>query len=94
MTFILDDKLYEVMMWSAICSQGYWLTTWDPQAGKPMKFTIDPEGNPITDTNLRTMYLQELAAQGIQPEQVEKTFYMGDVRVDVNLSIQCLSRSI
>jgi hypothetical protein len=78
----LDDKLEEALLWSIVASHGYLRTSWDGQAGKAMRFILDPQGNPITDSSLKSIYLNELAQLGIPREAVEKTFYMGDVAVE------------
>jgi hypothetical protein len=72
-------------------SGGYLKVTWDALAGKPMTFTMDPQGNPIMDDELAELFVDNLKAQaaqqGMDPEQVEqmakKTVYLGDIRVDV-----------
>lgn len=78
----LDDKLEEAILWSIVASHGYLRPSWDAQAGKAMRFILDPQGNPITDSSLKEIYLNQLAQLGIPREAVEKTFYMGDVAVE------------
>src|SRR5574337_134135 len=79
--FNLDDKLSEALLWAIITGQGYWKITWDNQAGSSMKFTLDPQGQPITDDTLVELYNAELAQMGIPPQ--EQVVYMGDIRVEV-----------
>lgn len=78
--FSLDDVLEEALLWSIIAGQGYWKITWDPHAGKQMKFLLDPQGQPIVDESLKDLFKAELAQSGVQPQ--EKVVYMGDVRVE------------
>lgn len=86
----LRSKLQSALTYACI-SQGYWKLSWDALAGKSMTFTLDPNGQPITDDNLADVFRDELkkaAEQGGQnPEEVmshfEKTVYVGDIRVDV-----------
>lgn len=77
----LDEKLDEALLWSIIASAGYWKITWDPYAAKQMRFMLDPEGNPIVDEALKTMFREELQRAGVEPQ--EQIVYMGDVDVNV-----------
>lgn len=77
----LDDKLEEALLWAIITGQGFWKITWDPHAGKSLKFLLDPQGNPITDDGLKDLFRSKLTQAGITPQ--EKTVYMGDIRVEV-----------
>lgn len=78
----LDDKLEEALYWAIIAGQGWWHICWDKHAGKALKFTVDPQGNPITNDSLKTLYQQELRNVGVPIEAVEKTVYLGDVKVE------------
>ncbi|MEM2990272.1 MAG: hypothetical protein QXQ02_03725, partial [Halobacteria archaeon] len=81
-TFHLDDKLAEALLWSIVTGNGYWYIRWDPEAGDSvMRFLLDPQGNPITDTLLADLFRQELLKQGVIPQ--ETVVMMGDIRVDV-----------
>lgn len=77
----LDEKLDEALLWSIVASSGYWKITWDPHAATQMRFTLGPDGQPITDEKLKEAFLAELARMGIPPQ--EQIVYMGDIRVDV-----------
>ena len=77
----LDEKLDEALLWSIIASAGFWKVTWDPYAAKQMKFLLGPDGSPIVDEALKTRFLTELEAVGVQPR--EEIVYMGDVDVNV-----------
>jgi hypothetical protein len=79
--FAMDDKLEEALLWSIIAGQGYWKITWDPHAGKAMKFLLDPTGKPITDDSLKDLFRSQLTQMKIQPQ--EKTVYMGDIKIEV-----------
>lgn len=76
----LDSKLEEALLWAIIAGQGFWNITWDPHAGKAMKFMVDPNGRPILEDSLKDLYLGELAAVGLPPE--EQTVFMGDIKVE------------
>lgn len=78
--FDLDDKLEEAMLWAIVAGTGFWKVTWDPQAGKSMKFTLDPQGKPITDDSLKDVFRAQLQQQGVEPQ--EKVVYLGDIRVE------------
>lgn len=87
----LASKLNSVLTHAQI-SQGYWLIDFDPLAGKAMKFLLDPEsGSPITDEQLGDIYREELRSQeqmnqmpaGSLVELMEKTVFVGDIRVQV-----------
>jgi len=79
--FNLDEKLDEAVLWAIICGGGYWALSWDKFAAKQMRFTLDPNGQPITDETLKTEFIGQLKKAGVEP--VEKIAYMGDIRVDV-----------
>ena len=87
----LKAKLQEALLWSALGSAGYWLINWDPQAGKGMKFLLDPQGQPVMNPELAELYREQLqqaeaqmgAQQGTLLQQFEKTVYMGDITVSV-----------
>lgn len=78
--FTLDDKLEEALLWSIITGQGFWKISWDPHANKQMRFTIGPDGKPITDDSLKTEFTSQLQQFGIQPQ--EKVVYLGDIKVE------------
>lgn len=80
--FDLDDKLKEALMWSTLAANGWWKISWDPYASKSMTFTIDPQGQVITDDALAAAFKDQLAMQGIDPNQFTKTVYLGDIRVE------------
>lgn len=88
--FNLRTKLQSALVNSCL-SQGYWKITWDAQAGKSMKITVGPDGQPITNEDLASVFLEELEQlaeqQGADPqkvtEQFQKTIYVGDIRIDV-----------
>lgn len=76
----LDDRLEEALLWGIIGGQGYWKITWDAQAGKPMRFTLGPDGKPITDDSLKDLFRTNLQQAGVEPQ--EKVVYLGDIRVE------------
>lgn len=80
--FSLREKILETLTWTANCGNGYIKATWDPYANKPMTFLVDPQGNPITDESLKTIYQAELEQAGINVQDVTKTVYMGDICVE------------
>lgn len=80
--FNMREKLVEALTWSAICGAGYWKITWDPYKNKPMQFLTNPQGEPVLDESLKTLFLGELEKQGIDSQQFMKTVYMGDLCVE------------
>ena len=76
----LDEKLEEALLWGIIAGQGYWKITWDQHAGKPMKFTLGPDGQPIIDDALKDLFRAQLTQVGVPPQ--EQTIYMGDIKVE------------
>lgn len=78
--FDLDDKLEEALLWAIIAGQGYWKVTWDAQASKAMRFTLGPDGKPITDDKLQDLFRANLSQIGVQPQ--EKVVYLGDIKVE------------
>lgn len=83
-TLQLDDKLEEALLWGILGGQGYWKISWDPHAGTPMTFTMNPEtGQPITSDEEKTMFKQMLTQVGLPEDYADETVYLGDVRIDV-----------
>ena len=78
----LKSKLISALVHSCL-SAGFWLITWDPLAGKPMRFTLDPNGQPILNEELRQLYLSQIQEMGLDQSMVEQTYYLGDVSVKV-----------
>lgn len=77
---------------NAALSQGYWKISWDPLAGKSMKFMLDPHsGQPISDEQVADIFRDQLQQQaqqaGMDPQEVlqqyEKTIQVGEIRIDV-----------
>lgn len=81
--FSLENKLQQALYHTTL-SKGYWKITWDPFAGKPMRFTINPnDGQPITNDRLRELFIQELTRAGVDPRQFEKHVSLGDIKIEV-----------
>lgn len=87
----LASKLMSALTHAQI-SQGYWLITWDPLAGKQMTVIRNPEdGSPIWDDLLADGFRDDLrdVSQEMQlPAEVllgmfEQTFQVGDISVQV-----------
>lgn len=78
--FDLSDKLEEALLWAIIAGQGYWKVTWDAQASKAMRFTLGPDGKPITDDKLQDLFRANLKQAGVEPQ--EKVVYLGDIKVE------------
>jgi hypothetical protein len=87
--FGLTSKLQTALV-NAQISQGYWLITWDPLANKQFRVMLNPnDGQPITDDRMADIFREEIAEAaknaGVDPEiilaEVEKTFYLGDIRI-------------
>jgi hypothetical protein len=87
--FHLKSKLAEAITHAQI-TQGYWLITWDPYAGKEFRVMLNPQtGQPITDDELSDIYrdqIFQIAQQnGTNPQDVlskfEKIMYLGDIQV-------------
>lgn len=81
--FGLGAKLKSALTHAQL-SQGYWLITWDPLAGRGMRFMLNPEtGGVITDEQVADAFREELRQLGVPTETFEKTVYLGDIRVQV-----------
>jgi hypothetical protein len=81
--FSLATKLQSALV-HATLSQGFWKISWDPLAGKAMKFMVDPQtGQPITDEELADAFKESLEQQGVDPTEFEHVAYVGDIRVEV-----------
>jgi len=78
----LTNKLQQALMYS-LTSKGYWKVSWDPLAGKPMRFTINPEdGQPIVNESVRELFIAELRTMGIDQREFERQVNLGDVCVE------------
>ncbi len=75
------------VMWKAVThariSGGFVKPSWDPEAGEPMTFVLGPDGQPIIETGLQTMFKEELAKMGVDPSLADHTVMVGDIRLDV-----------
>lgn len=81
--FDLGSKLKSALTHAQL-SQGYWMISWDPLAGKSMKMMVNPEdGQVITDEQIADAFRDELRNMGVPVEQFEKVVYMGDISVQV-----------
>lgn len=87
----LSRKLNEALTHAQI-SQGYWLITFDPLAGTPMKVMVNPEtGAPMEDEQLADIFRDELRnqeqahgmPQGSLVNLMEKQLFVGDIAVRV-----------
>ena len=78
----LDDALEEALLWSIIAGQGYWKINWDAHAGKQQRFTLRPDGTPITDGPEKDAFKAQLQKMGVDPSQFEKVVYLGDIKVE------------
>ena len=85
----LNAKLQEALTHAQI-SQGYWLITWDPYAGKEFRVMLNPEtGQPVLDDELSDIYRDQIfqVAQqsGTDPNAIlskfEKVMYLGDIKI-------------
>lgn len=89
--FDLKAKLQEALLWSVLGSAGYWLITYDPQAGKGVTFLKDPQGKPVLNPELETVFREQLQreaeAMGLPVntfvQAQEQTVFMGDINVRV-----------
>ncbi len=79
--FNMDDVYKEALLWSRIAGNGYIFTDWDNQAGTPIEFMVDPDGNPMVNDALIEGYSAQLRAAGIDPNSKKQTVYLGDIRV-------------
>ena len=73
-------------------SAGYWLITYDPLAGTPIKVMLNPyTGQPMADDEHSDAFKEELRLKeeqagmpaGSLVNMLEKTLYVGDIRVHV-----------
>lgn len=88
--FHLKSKLQSALILSCL-SQGYWKITWDPFAGKSMRITVGPDGQPILNEDMADAFREQITemakAEGQDPkpilEQFEQTIYVGDIKVEV-----------
>lgn len=79
--FQMEDLMGEALLWGIIAGQGYWKITWDGQAGKPMRFMIDPRTQqPVVDESVKESLKAQMAAFGQAPQ--ETTVYLGDVKIE------------
>lgn len=77
-------KFREALVWGRIAGQGYWLVTFDKNAGEPYSYIMDPENpdQPLP-SEIGAAYVQEMAQYGASPDQLKATVRQGDIRIDV-----------
>lgn len=76
----IADKFAESLTWATIAEAGWLKVSYDPWAGDPVNFMVDPEGQIIQNPDLRELYSFMLAEQGMEPQTL--SLKTGDLRVD------------
>lgn len=83
-TLGLEAKKEEAVSWSRIAGQGYWKLSYDPNAGVPCKYMVNPQtGEPIQDESLKTLFESEIEKMGLDPQMMYQTLLEGDIKVEV-----------
>lgn len=71
--WLWDDKQLNSKLASGLfeagLSGGYWKITWDALASTPMTFTIGPDGAPIQDEDIASVFIDQLAQEIAQSAQ-------------------------
>lgn len=87
MNFWWDNLRIDKTVWSALInariSGGFIKVEWDEEAGAPMEYMVDPEGNPIIEYSLQRLFEEELNAVGIDPAMFRQTAFTGDIKLSV-----------
>ncbi len=81
----LRNKLTDALLWSRICSAGFWKITWDAAKGSKVQILADQEGKPVmhSETGAPVKPEQVQDEQGGLPEGfMPKTIATGDVHVE------------
>lgn len=81
----LQPKLFDAVLWSDVCCDGFWKIYWDSTAGKREDFLFGPDGpmmNPEDGTPLRAEEAQLLPPELLADVTV-KPIAAGDVCVEV-----------
>lgn len=82
----LQSKLFDAVLWSDVCSDGFWKIYWDSTAGESVEFLFSADGaplmNPEDNTPLRADEGYLLPPELLQQTEV-RTIAAGDVCVEV-----------
>ena len=72
--FSLSEKREEAMLWSIICGNGFWKISWDDHCGSNIKLMLSPDGEPIVDPLVESLYREQLEAMGIIATCMDRDF--------------------
>lgn len=77
-------KFREALVWGRIAGQGYWLVTFDKEAGEPYSYIMDPEdpSKPLP-SEIGASYVNEMKGYGASEEQLKATVKQGDIQITV-----------
>ena len=82
----LQPKLFDAILWSDVCADGFWKVYWDSTLGESQDFLFSPDGKPIVNptdgTPLRAEEGNLLPPEVLQAATV-RTIAAGDVNVEV-----------
>lgn len=82
----LKPKLFEAVLWSDVCGDGFWKVFWDPTLGEKETFLYDNAGQPIMGpdgTPVRASEMDSLPPEVLMAGVQERSIGQGDVRVEV-----------
>lgn len=79
----LSEKYMEALRWVITAGQGYWFLTWDKHAGTTTTYTVDPQGNALTNDGQIKAFQAQLQQMGMDPSQFQRQFYPGEISVEV-----------
>jgi len=82
----LQSKLFDAVLWSDVCSDGFWKVYWDSTLGESQDFLFSPDGKPIMNPQDGTPLRADegnLLPPEVQANTTVKSVAAGDVNVEV-----------
>jgi hypothetical protein len=79
----MRNKLIDVLLWSRICSGGFWKIYWDSAKGEKVTVVCDPEGNVAKNEDTGAPMVPADCPDGLPEGHSEKILATGDVAIEV-----------
>jgi hypothetical protein len=78
----LSTRLEAALLWSRVCSSGFWKIVWDSGAGKKFGIVVDEDESPVIDQTTQQPHRPE-DFEEMPPGLKAKTIATGDIHVEV-----------
>jgi len=82
----LQSKLFDAVLWSDVCSDGFWKVYWDSTLGESQDFLFSPDGKPIMNPEDGTPLRAE-EGNLLPPEVLANTTVRSVAAGDVNVEV-------